>query len=262
VDGRDNDEWKSAVRPNTKMFFMETPSNPTLEIVDIKFVADIAHNANALLVVDNAFATPVLQRPMERGADIVCYSATKHIDGQGRVLGGVVLASQQFVDDYLGNYLRQTGPAISAFNAWLLLKSLESLDLRMEKMCENAEKVANALVGHEKLKIVLYPGLPSHPQHELAMSQMSLGGSVITLDLKQGKEAAFRLMNALSIIDISNNLGDAKSLITHPSTTTHQRLDEADRLETGITQGTLRLSIGLEDAQDLIDDLNQALGHA
>ena len=259
IDGRENDQWKNAVRSNTKMFFLETPANPTLDIVDLKAVADIAHDAGALVVVDNVFATPVLQRPMEFGADIVCYSATKHIDGQGRVLGGMVLASEEFVEDYLGNYLRQTGPALSPFNAWVLLKSLESLDLRVRQMCRNAEKVATFLQGHSGKLSALYPGLDSHPQHALAMSQMEMGGSVVTVDLKGGQAAAFKLANALSVFDISNNLGDAKSLITHPATTTHQRLEEVDRLEMGIGPGTLRLSIGLEDPDDLIEDLERAL---
>lgn len=259
VDGRDNDQWQKAVRSNTKMLFLETPANPTLDIVDLKAVADIAHNAGALLVVDNVFATPVLQRPMEFGADIVCYSATKHIDGQGRVLGGMVLASEQFIEDYLGNYLRQTGPALSPFNAWVLLKSLESLDLRVRQMCRNAKEVAVFLQQQDNKLSALYPGLESHPQYALAMDQMDMGGSVVTINLRGGQSDAFKFANALSIFDISNNLGDAKSLITHPATTTHQRLEEADRLEMGIGPGTLRLSIGLEDPKDLIDDLEQAL---
>ena len=259
VDGRDNEAWKAAMRDNTKMVFLETPANPTLDIVDLKAVVEIAHNAGALVVVDNAFASPVLQRPMEFGADIVCYSATKNMDGQGRVLGGAILASEQFVEEYLGNYLRQTGPSLSPFNAWVLLKSLETLDLRVRQMSQNAHIVAQALLNYEDQLNVLYPGLASHPQHELAMAQMDMGGSIITLDMKGGREAAFRLMNALSIIDISNNLGDAKSLITHPATTTHQRLEEADRLEIGIGPGMLRLSVGLEDPEDLVDDLRKAL---
>ncbi len=259
VDGRDNQAWQDAVRPNTKMFFLETPANPTLDIVDIKAVADIAHNIDALLVVDNAFASPVLQRPMEYGADIVCYSATKNIDGQGRVLGGCVLASEEFVEEYLGNFMRQTGPSLSPFNAWTLLKSLETLDLRVRQMCCNAQAIAIALSDNDHFETVLYPGLPSHPQHDLAMKQMEMGGSIITLHMKGGKEEAFRFANGLSIVDYSNNLGDAKSLICHPATTTHQRLEEEMRIESGIYPGTLRLSIGLEDPQDLIEDMLQSL---
>ena len=259
IDGRDNEQWQAAVRSNTKMLFLETPANPTLDIVDLKAVVEIAHAVGALVVVDNVFATPVLQRPMEYGADIVCYSATKHIDGQGRVLGGMVLASEEFVDEYLGNYLRQTGPALSPFNAWVLLKSLETLDLRVRQMSRNAAEVADFLQSQYNKLSALYPGSESHPQHALAMAQMEMGGSVVTINLRGGQADAFKFANALSIFDISNNLGDAKSLITHPATTTHQRLEEADRLEMGIGPGTLRLSIGLEDPKDLIEDLEQAL---
>lgn len=259
IDGTDLDAWADAVQPNTRVFFLETPSNPTLEIIDLKGVADIAHKAGAKLVVDNVFATPVLQRPMEFGADIVVYSATKHIDGQGRCLGGIVLGPQEFIDDHLANFLRQTGPSLSPFNAWVMLKSLETLDLRVREHARNARCVAQALEASSKIVRTLYPGLASHPQHKLAMAQMELGGNIVAFEIAGGKAAAFRFANALQIVKISNNLGDAKSLITHPATTTHQRLDEATQTELGITEGLLRLSVGLEDPSDLVDDLNRAL---
>jgi len=259
VDGRDIDAWRRAMRDTTKAVFFETPANPTLDVVDMKAVCDIAHAAGALVIVDNVFATPVLQKPMEFGADVVVYSATKHIDGQGRCLGGAIVASEEFIKDHVHNFLRQTGPALSPFNAWVLLKSLETLELRIRQMCRNALELAEFLDGHAKLAKVLYPGLESHPQHALAMRQMAMGGSVITFETKGGQEAAFRLANALSIVDISNNLGDSKSLITHPRTTTHQRLTEEERQEMGIYAGTLRVSVGLEDAADLIEDFAQAL---
>ena len=259
VDGRDIDAWKNAVQPNTKILFLETPSNPTLEIIDIKAVADIAHAAGAKLVIDNVFATPTLQRPMELGADVVVYSATKHIDGQGRCLGGVVLADQQFISDYLANFLRQTGPSLSPFNAWVMLKSLETLDLRVREHARNAEAVARFLEGHKEIGRVFYPGLPSHPQHDLAMSQMEAGGNIVAFEVQGGKAGAFRFSNALQVVKISNNLGDSKSLITHPATTTHQRLTPEVREELGIREGLLRLSVGLEDSADLIEDMEQAL---
>lgn len=259
IDGRDLDAWKAGVQPNTKVFFLESPSNPTLEVIDIRAVAKIAHEAGARLVIDNVFATPVLQRPLELGADIVVYSATKHIDGQGRCLGGVILADQAFIDDYLANFLRQTGPSISPFNAWIMLKSLETMDLRIREHVRNAQRVATFLESHPKIERVYYPGLKSHPQHELAMSQMSEGGNMIAFEVKGGKAAAFRFANALQVTKISNNLGDAKSLITHPATTTHQRLTPEARAELGITEGMLRLSVGLEDADDLVEDMEQAL---
>ncbi|MGB5093840.1 MAG: O-succinylhomoserine sulfhydrylase [Parvibaculum sp.] len=262
IDGRDLDAWKAAVRPNTKVFFLESPSNPTLEVIDIRAVAKIAHEAGARLVIDNVFATPVLQRPLELGADIVVYSATKHIDGQGRCLGGVILADQAFIDDYLANFLRQTGPSISPFNAWIMLKSLETMDLRMREHVRNAQRVATFLEGHPKIERVYYPGLKSHPQHELAMRQMSEGGNMIAFEVKGGKAAAFRFANALQVTKISNNLGDAKSLITHPATTTHQRLTPEARAELGIGEGMLRLSVGLEDADDLVEDMERALAGA
>ncbi|MEQ9143198.1 MAG: O-succinylhomoserine sulfhydrylase [Parvibaculaceae bacterium] len=259
IDGTDLTQWEAAVTPATKVFFLETPSNPTLEIIDLKAVADIAHAHGARLVVDNVFATPILQRPMEFGADIVVYSATKHIDGQGRCLGGIVLADQAFIADHLANFLRQTGPSLSPFNAWVMLKSLETLDLRVREHARNARAAAQALEKSGKVARTFYPGLASHPQHKLAMAQMELGGNIVAFELAGGKEAAFRFANALKVIKISNNLGDAKSLITHPATTTHQRLDEAARAELGITDGLLRLSVGLEDPADLVDDLTNAL---
>ncbi|MDA8424864.1 MAG: O-succinylhomoserine sulfhydrylase [Treponema sp.] len=260
VDGRDLDAWKAAIRPNTKVVFLESPSNPTLEVIDIAAVAEIAHSVGAKLVVDNVFATPILQKPLELGADVVVYSATKHIDGQGRCLGGVVLSTKQWIDDNLANYLRQTGPSISPFNAWVMLKSLETVDLRVREHARNADAVARFLEGHAKIGRVLYPGLKSHPQHELAMKQMEMGGNIVAFEVNGGKEAAFRFANGLKVIKISNNLGDAKSLITHPATTTHQRLTQEQRADLGIGEGMLRLSVGLEDVQDLIEDIDAALG--
>ena len=260
VDGRDPAAWAAAVRPATKALFLETPANPTLDIVDLKAVADIAHDAGARLVVDNVFATPVLQRPLEFGADIVCYSATKHIDGQGRCLGGVVLCDAAFDEEYLYPYYRHTGPAMSPFNAWVLLKGLETLRLRVEAMCANAGRVAEALAG--RLEDVRYPGRPEFAQHELAMAQMRRGGSVVTFTVPGGQGPAFAFLNALEIVDISNNLGDSRSIATHPWTTTHKALDEPVRRELGITPGLLRLSVGLEDPTDLIADIAQALDRA
>lgn len=259
VDGRDLDAWKQAIRPNTKIVFLESPSNPTLEVIDIKAVAAIAHSVGALLMVDNVFATPILQKPLELGADIVIYSATKHIDGQGRCLGGVVLSTKQWIDDHLANFLRQTGPSLSPFNAWVMLKSLETLDLRVREHARNGEAVARFLEGHAKIGRVLHPALESHPQHNLALSQMAAGGNIVAFDIKGGKEAAFRFANALKVVKISNNLGDAKSLITHPATTTHQRLTPEQRAALGITDGLVRLSVGLEDPLDLIEDIDAAL---
>jgi len=262
VDGCDLDQWRQARRPNTKVFFLETPTNPTLDIIDLKAVAEIAHDAGARLVVDNVFATPVLQKPLKFGADVVVYSATKHIDGQGRCLGGVVLASDEFVTDHLANFLRQTGPALSPFNAWVMLKSLETLDLRVQRHCENAITVADFLGRQDKIARVIYPGRSDHPQHNLAAAQMKLPGNMIAFEVKGGKEAAFRLANQLGVIKISNNLGDAKSLITHPATTTHQRLTPEARAELGISDAMLRLSVGLEDADDLTDDIGFGLDAA
>jgi len=259
VDGSDLGQWAAAMAPNTKMLFLETPANPTLAIVDLKAVAKIADKAGALLVVDNAFASPALQRPMEFGAHVVVHSSTKYIDGQGRALGGVILCKEDFLKDHLQPFLRNTGPSISPFNAWLHLKSLETLHLRMRAHCESAAKIADFLAGQKKIKRVLYPFRADHPQHELARKQMDGGGGVVTFEVDGGKAAAFRLENALQLIDVSNNLGDAKSIMTHPETTTHQRVNPQARLELGVTPGLLRLSVGLEDPADLCEDLEQAL---
>ena len=259
VDGTDLDQWRAALTTPAKVVFFESPSNPMLDLVDIPAVADMAHAAGATVIIDNVFATPTLQRPMELGADVVVYSATKHIDGQGRCLGGVVLADQQFITDHLANFLRQTGPSLSPFNAWVMLKSLETLDLRVREHARNAETVARFLEGHKGIERVFYPGLPSHPQHNLAKSQMEAGGNIVAFEVKGGKAGAFRFANALQVVKISNNLGDSKSLITHPATTTHQRLTQEAREELGINEGLVRLSVGLEDPADLIEDMERAL---
>jgi len=258
VDGEDIGRWERAMRPETKLLFLETPANPTLAIVDLTAVAAIAHKTGARLIVDNAFASPALQRPMEFGADIVVHSSTKYIDGQGRALGGVILCKEDFLKDHLQVFLRNTGPAMSPFNAWVHLKSLETLALRMKAHCANAERVADFLADQAKVGRVLYPFRDDHPQCRLARAQMSGGGGVVTFEVAN-KEEAFRLENALRLIDISNNLGDAKSLITHPATTTHQRLTPEARAGLGISDGMLRLSVGLEDADDLCEDLAEAL---
>ncbi|MFY0634438.1 MAG: O-succinylhomoserine sulfhydrylase [Vannielia sp.] len=259
VDGTDLGAWKAAIRPDTKMVFFEALSNPTLEVIDIAGVSALAHAVGALVVVDNVFATPVFQRSLELGADVIVYSATKHIDGQGRVLGGVVLGTKEFIRGTLEPYLKHTGGAMSPFNAWVLLKGLETLDLRCRAQAENAETVARALVGHEKINAVLYPGLPDHPQHNLALAQMEKPGTVVSFEIKGGKEAAFRFLDALEIAVISNNLGDAKSIITHPATTTHQRLSDEKKAVLGISPGLVRLSLGIEDSADLVADVMQAL---
>jgi O-succinylhomoserine sulfhydrylase len=259
VDGTDLAQWKAAMRPNTKVLFLESPTNPQLEIIDIAAVAKIAHDGGALLTVDNVFATPLLQSPLQLGADCVVYSATKHVDGQGRCLGGVILASEQFIQDKIHNFLRQTGPALSPFNAWVLLKSLETLPLRINQQMQSAVRLANYLAGKKGIARVLYPMRTDHPQYELAKKQMRGGGTVFSFGLAGGKEAAFRFADALQIVKISNNLGDAKSIITHPATTTHQRLPLEVRLEMGIPEGLLRFSVGLEDVDDLIDDVNRGL---
>jgi O-succinylhomoserine sulfhydrylase len=259
VDGADIAQWRSAMTPQTKMVFLETPANPTLAIVDLRAVAKIAHDAGALLIVDNAFASPALQRPMEFGADIVIHSSTKYIDGQGRALGGIILCKPEFLKDHLQTYLRNTGPSISPFNAWLHLKSLETLDMRMRAHCENAAKVADFLASQKNVTRVLYPFREDHPQSALARAQMSGGGGVVTFEIVGGKAAAFRFADALQLIDISNNLGDAKSIVTHPATTTHQRLTPEARAGLGVTEGMMRISVGLEDPADLCDDLEQAL---
>jgi O-succinylhomoserine sulfhydrylase len=262
VDGRDLAAWEAAVQPNTRAFFFESPTNPVLELVDIEGVAKIAKTAGALTIVDNVFATPLGQRPMALGADIVVYSATKHIDGQGRCLGGVVLGPADFIDESLHNFLKHTGPSLSPFNAWVLLKGLETLPLRVGRHNETAARIADFLAERPEVARVFYPGRADHPQHELAMRQMTGGGPMVAFEITGGKAAAFRFLNALQIFKISNNLGDAKSLATHPATTTHQRLSEEARGELGILDTTIRLSIGLEDAGDLEADLDHALAAA
>jgi O-succinylhomoserine sulfhydrylase len=259
IDGRDQSAWEGAMKRNTRAVFFESPTNPVLELVDIEAVAKIAHRAGALVVIDNVFATPLLQRPMPLGADIVVYSATKHIDGQGRCLGGVVLGSKDFIDDKLHTFLKQTGPSLSPFNAWVLLKGLETLPLRVERHGASAAAIADFLAERKEVVRVFYPGRADHPQAELAKRQMAGGGPMVAFEVKGGKREAFRFMNALDIFKISNNLGDAKSLVTHPATTTHQRLTPEQRAELGIYDRSIRLSIGLEDPQDLTADLDQAL---
>ncbi len=259
VDGRDLDAWKKALKPGVKAVFVESPSNPGLELVDLKAVAALTHKAGGLLIVDNVFASPLLQKPLELGADIVVYSATKHIDGQGRSLGGAVLGSKQYVADHLALFLRHTGPALSPFNAWLLVKGLETLELRVRRQCESALEVAKFLEGHRKADRVLYPGLKSHPQHALARRQMSGFGTIVAFEAGKTKASAFRFMNKLKIAEISNNLGDSKSLSTHPATTTHSKVAPEQRAALGITPSLVRISVGLEDAADIIDDLGQAL---
>ena len=259
VDGTDLDAWRAAIRPNTKVFFLESPSNPTLEVIDIAAVAQLAHGCGAKLTVDNVFATPMQQRPLLLGADCVVYSATKHIDGQGRCLGGVILASQEFIDAHIKTLLRQTGPALSPFNAWVLLKGLETLPLRVERQTRSAATLADFLAERAEFSRVIYCGRADHPQADIIKRQMSGGSTLIAFELKGGKAAAFKMMNALELIRISNNLGDAKSLITHPATTTHQRFTPEERAEMDIGDGLVRLSVGLEHPDDLIADLRQAL---
>jgi len=261
VDGTDLDQWRDALKQPTAAVFLETPSNPGLEIIDLPAVCELAHAAGAKVIVDNVFATPLLQHPLALGADIVVYSATKHIDGQGRCMGGAILGTREFID-ILNPFYRHTGPSLSPFNAWIFLKGLETLEMRVREHCSNAARIADFLTEQAGLSRVLYPGLASHPQHELAKKQMSGFGSVVCFDLNGSKERAFRFMNALQLADISNNLGDTKTLATHPATTTHQRLSAEDRAELGITDGFVRLSIGLEDAEDLKDDIAQALAKA
>jgi O-succinylhomoserine sulfhydrylase len=259
VDGTNPDAWRKAVRPNTKTFFLETPTNPALEVIDIKAVAEIARSAGATLVVDNVFSTPLFQRPLELGADCVVYSATKHIDGQGRCLGGVVLGSQKFIDDNVATLIRQTGPSLSPFNAWVLLKGLETLAVRVRRQTDTAATLAVALAEHPKIGRLMYPGRPDHPQAEIAQRQMQGGSTLLAFEVKGGKAAAFRFQDALKLVRISNNLGDAKSLITHPATTTHQRLTPAMRAELGISDGLVRLSCGLEHPDDIVEDVFSAL---
>jgi len=259
VDGRDLDAWKKAVRPNTKMFFFETPANPTLELIDIAAVSRLAKDAGALVVVDNVFATPMLQRPLEHGADVVVYSATKHIDGQGRCLGGAVLGSADYVNNHLQEYLRQTGPTMSPFNAWVMLKGLETMPVRVQAQTATATKIADYLIAHNGVTRVLYCGHSDHPQADIARRQMTGGGQIVTFEVAGGKAAAFRFQNALSLIKLSNNLGDAKSLVTHPATTTHYRIGPQARAELGISDGMLRLSVGLEAFEDLAADLGTGI---
>jgi O-succinylhomoserine sulfhydrylase len=262
IDGRDLTAWKQAIRPETRLFFLESPTNPTLDLIDIAAVARIGKPHGIMTVVDNVFATPMLQKPLALGADIVTYSATKHIDGQGRCLGGVVLSTREVLDGRLKDFLRHTGPSLSPFNAWVMQKGLETLPLRVERQCVNAAALADVIAEHRAVHSVRYPGRPDHPDHALANQQMPGGGSMIALDLKGGKDAAFRFLNALKIVRISNNLGDAKSLATHPATTTHQRLSAEERLELGIGPGMIRISAGIEGAADLCADVNAALDRA
>jgi O-succinylhomoserine sulfhydrylase len=262
VDGRDIANWEKAVRPQTKLFFLESPTNPTLEVVDVAAVAKLANSVGARLVVDNVFATPLLQKPLQLGAHIVVYSATKHIDGQGRCLGGVILSDKKWIDENLHDYFRHTGPSLSPFNAWVLLKGLETLPLRVRQQTEAAGRIADMLADHSKVARVVYPGRADHPQADIVKKQMTGGSTLICFDVKGGKKAAFAFENALEIILMSNNLGDAKSLITHPATTTHKNLTDEARAELGIGPGTVRLSVGLEDTDDLIEDIAQALDRA
>jgi len=259
VDGRDMAQWEAAARPNTKLFFLESPTNPTLEVVDIAAVAKIANSIGARVVVDNVFATPLQQKPLELGAHVVVYSATKHIDGQGRCLGGIVLSDKKWIDENLHDYFRHTGPSLSPFNAWTLLKGLETLPLRVRHQTQAAARIADHLAAHSAVERVIYPGRKDHPQADVIARQMTGGSTLICLEVKGGKEGAFLFQNALEIVLISNNLGDAKSLITHPATTTHKNLTDAARAELGINPGTVRLSVGLEDVDDLIEDLERAL---
>jgi O-succinylhomoserine sulfhydrylase len=261
VDAPDPAAWRAAVRPNTKAFFVESPANPLLEVTPLGAVADIAHEAGAKLVVDNVFATPIFQKPLALGADVVVYSATKHIDGQGRVLGGAILGAEALITESYKDLLRHTGPALSPFNSWVLLKGLETLDLRVRRQTENAGKVADLIGSHSKVRQVVYCGRPDHPQANLIANQMSGGGNVVAFDLGS-REAAWRFLDALQIVDISNNLGDAKSMATHPSTTTHRSMPEEEREAIGLTQGWVRMSVGLESARDLSRDVERALDKA
>jgi O-succinylhomoserine sulfhydrylase len=262
VDGLDLDQWRRAMRPNTRTCFLESPTNPTLDVLDISAIAEIAHKGGARLIVDNVFATPIWQSPLALGADVVVYSATKHIDGQGRCLGGVILSSEAFIAEHIHNFLRQTGPTISPFNAWVLLKGLETLAVRVRAQTETAARIADALAKHPKISRLIYPGRADHPQAALVKRQMRGGSTLVGFEVKGGKAAAFRCLNALRLAKISNNLGDAKSLVTHPATTTHQRLAPEVRAELGISEGFIRLSAGLEHPDDLIEDLERALERA
>ncbi|HEV7246298.1 MAG TPA: O-succinylhomoserine sulfhydrylase [Shinella sp.] len=259
IDGRDLSNWEKAIQKNTKVFFLESPTNPTLEVIDIAGVAKLANQIGAKVVVDNVFATPLFQKPLELGAHVVVYSATKHIDGQGRCLGGVVLSDKAWIDENLHDYFRHTGPAMSPFNAWTLLKGIETLPLRVKQQTENASRIADFLADSNKVAQVIYPGRKDHPQADIIAKQMTGGSTLVCFELKGGKEAAFALQDALEVVKISNNLGDAKSLITHPGTTTHKNLTDEARAELGISPGTVRLSAGIEDSEDLIEDFARAL---
>jgi O-succinylhomoserine sulfhydrylase len=259
VDGTDLAQWRAAITPGTRAVFFESVSNPTLQVIDIAAVADLAHAAGATVIVDNVFATPVFSRALAQGADVVVYSTTKHVDGQGRALGGIILGSRAFIRKTVEPYMKHTGGAMSPFTAWMMLKGIETMELRVRAQTAGALAIATALEGHPKLARVIYPGLPSHPQHALAMAQMGAGGTVLAIDTGS-REAAFRMLNALEIFIISNNLGDAKSIATHPASTTHQRLPQPRKDALGITPGLIRLSVGLESPADLIADLTQALG--
>ncbi len=259
VDGLDLDQWQRAVRPNTRSFFLESPTNPTLDVLDIAAIAAIAHGAGARLIVDNVFATPIWQSPLALGADVVVYSATKHIDGQGRCLGGMILSSEAFITEHLHTFMRQTGPSISPFNAWVLLKGLETLAVRVRAQTESAARIADVLATHPKISRLIYPGREDHPQASLVKKQMRAGSTLVGFEIKGGKAGAFRFLNGLKLARISNNLGDAKSLVTHPATTTHQRLSPDARAELGISEGFVRFSAGLEHPDDLIEDLTAAL---
>ncbi|WP_120502173.1 O-succinylhomoserine sulfhydrylase [Roseovarius sp. EL26] len=259
VDGTDLAQWEAAIRPDTKLVFFESVANPTLEIVDIRAVSELAHAVGAQVVIDNVFATPVFSRAVEQGADVVIYSATKHIDGQGRALGGVILGTREFIRGTIEPYMKHTGGSMSPFTAWIMLKGMETIDLRVRAQATTALAIAEAVQGHDKLQRAIYPGHPSHAQHDLVIEQMTKGGTVVSLDLKGGQEAAFRFLNALEIVVISNNLGDAKSIATHPATTTHQRLSDEQKASLGITPGLIRMSVGIEDTDDLIKDILNAL---
>jgi O-succinylhomoserine sulfhydrylase len=262
VDGLDLDQWQRAMRPNTKTCFLESPTNPTLDVLDIGAIAEIAHQAGARLIVDNVFATAIWQSPLALGADVVVYSATKHIDGQGRCLGGMILSSEAFIAEHLHNFMRQTGPSLSPFNAWVLLKGLETLAVRVRAQSDNAARVADALAKHPKITRLIYPGRADHPQAATVKKQMRAGSTLVGFEVAGGKAAAFRVLNALKLARISNNLGDAKSLVTHPATTTHQRLKPEARAELGISEGFIRFSAGLEHPDDLVEDLHAALEKA
>lgn len=259
IDGSKIENWQNAIRPNTKVLFLESPTNPTLEVIDISAVADVANSVGAKLIVDNVFATPLFQKPLELGAHIVVYSTTKHIDGQGRCLGGMILSDKAWIDENLLEYFRHTGPGLSPFNSWVMLKGLETLSVRVRQQTESAAKIADFLSTHPAISKVIYPGRADHPQADIVARQMKGGSTLLAFEVKGGKKAAFKFENALEVVLISNNLGDSKSLVTHPATTTHKNLTDEARAELGISDGLLRLSVGLEDADDLIEDLDIAL---